>query len=390
MRLRSLAQELRSSSPGALGKGARRHEVCRRRYHCPVPGCPLNRSRRCTRSRVPPSASLCSRSCGCHFPLRRCALGARLIEACGPRHIKQGQPSSCKPTHAASRSHGRQPLTQEAESESADRVCRDGLKAAREAPGARRGDPRCQTILLARVPVSDRASLYDEITDKIIAELEAGRVPWVQPWGTAAAKAPLAMPKNAATDRQYSGVNVLILWGAVIERGFPAKAGSPFARRSRSAAMSARASAAPPSSMPTASCPTTKDARRRDRRRSAGHPVPQALHRLQPGSVRRPARRARRCCAAAAAGPDRAHGRGADQGERHRLSHRRRPRLLCAGRTTMCRSRRRRPISNRSTGTARRCMNCGHASGHRIASEPRPLRILRLQEIRASRSWSPK
>jgi antirestriction protein ArdC len=65
-----------------------------------------------------------------------------------------------------------------------------------------------------------RASLYDEITDKIIAELEAGRVPWVQPWGTAAAKAPLAMAKNASTGRQYSGVNVLILWGAVIEHGF--------------------------------------------------------------------------------------------------------------------------------------------------------------------------
>jgi antirestriction protein ArdC len=45
-------------------------------------------------------------------------------------------------------------------------------------------------------------------------------VPWVQPWGTAAAKAPLAMPKNASTGRQYSGVNVLILWGAVIEHGF--------------------------------------------------------------------------------------------------------------------------------------------------------------------------
>ena len=65
-----------------------------------------------------------------------------------------------------------------------------------------------------------RASLYDEITDKIIADLEAGRVPWVQPWGTAAAKAPLAMPKNASTDRQYSGVNILLLWGAAIERGF--------------------------------------------------------------------------------------------------------------------------------------------------------------------------
>ena len=66
----------------------------------------------------------------------------------------------------------------------------------------------------------DRTSLYHEITDKIIAELEAGRVPWVQPWGTAAAKAPLAMPQNASTQRGYSGINVLILWGAVIERGF--------------------------------------------------------------------------------------------------------------------------------------------------------------------------
>lgn len=66
----------------------------------------------------------------------------------------------------------------------------------------------------------DRATLYDEITDKIIAELEAGRVPWVQPWGTKAAKAPLSMPRNAASARPYSGINVLILWGAVIERGF--------------------------------------------------------------------------------------------------------------------------------------------------------------------------
>jgi antirestriction protein ArdC len=65
-----------------------------------------------------------------------------------------------------------------------------------------------------------RANLYDEITDKIIAELETGRVPWVQPWGTAAAKAKLSMPKNASTDRSYSGINVLLLWGSTIEHGF--------------------------------------------------------------------------------------------------------------------------------------------------------------------------
>src|SRR5580700_9175554 len=74
----------------------------------------------------------------------------------------------------------------------------------------------------------DRTSLYQEITDKIIADLEAGRVPWVQPWGTAAAKVSVSMPKNAATKRRYSGINVLILWSAVIERGFAGQSWSTF------------------------------------------------------------------------------------------------------------------------------------------------------------------
>jgi antirestriction protein ArdC len=69
-------------------------------------------------------------------------------------------------------------------------------------------------------PGAERANLYDEITTRIVAELEAGRLPWVQPWGTAGVSAPLAMPKNASTGRSYSGVNVLILWGAVVARGF--------------------------------------------------------------------------------------------------------------------------------------------------------------------------
>lgn len=65
-----------------------------------------------------------------------------------------------------------------------------------------------------------RSSIYDDITSRIIAELEAGRLPWVQPWGTASAKAPLALPRNAATSRQYSGINILILWGAVVQQGY--------------------------------------------------------------------------------------------------------------------------------------------------------------------------
>jgi antirestriction protein ArdC len=67
---------------------------------------------------------------------------------------------------------------------------------------------------------ADRTNFYDDITNKIIAELEAGRFPWVQPWGTPSAKAQLALPKNASTSRPYSGINVLILWGEVIEKAY--------------------------------------------------------------------------------------------------------------------------------------------------------------------------
>ena len=61
---------------------------------------------------------------------------------------------------------------------------------------------------------ASRGSLYDEVTARIIAELEEGRFPWVQPWSNTAASP--GLPRNATTGRAYSGVNVLILWGAVI------------------------------------------------------------------------------------------------------------------------------------------------------------------------------
>ncbi|TIT00366.1 MAG: DUF1738 domain-containing protein, partial [Mesorhizobium sp.] len=72
--------------------------------------------------------------------------------------------------------------------------------------------------VLAKSGEPPRASLYTEITDRIIADLERGCVPWVKPWGRA--KASLGLPKNAVTGRSYSGINILILWGAVIERGY--------------------------------------------------------------------------------------------------------------------------------------------------------------------------
>lgn len=73
----------------------------------------------------------------------------------------------------------------------------------------------------------ERLSLYDEVTAKIVAQLEEGRCPWVQPWASGAdlrgAGLAPGLPRNALTARTYSGVNILILWGAAMERGFPSQ-----------------------------------------------------------------------------------------------------------------------------------------------------------------------
>jgi antirestriction protein ArdC len=69
------------------------------------------------------------------------------------------------------------------------------------------------------------STLYDQVTARVIAELEAGRFPWVQPWGVPDpdSAAALGLPFNAATGRSYSGINILILWGALFESGYPAQ-----------------------------------------------------------------------------------------------------------------------------------------------------------------------
>ena len=85
---------------------------------------------------------------------------------------------------------------------------RAGGKRSRAARSAVRGD-------------GSRASLYDEVTATIITQLEEGVFPWVRPWSKA--KASLGLPRNAVTKRAYSGINVLILWGAVVEGGYPSQ-----------------------------------------------------------------------------------------------------------------------------------------------------------------------
>ena len=51
---------------------------------------------------------------------------------------------------------------------------------------------------------------YQEVTNRIIAALEAGTPPWRRPWDPDKAGGP-AMPRNAATGQRYRGINVLTL-----------------------------------------------------------------------------------------------------------------------------------------------------------------------------------
>jgi antirestriction protein ArdC len=67
---------------------------------------------------------------------------------------------------------------------------------------------------------NDRTNLYQDITDAIVADLERGCAPWAQPWDFAAAAVPFAIPRNASTQRPYSGINILTLWSAVAKRKF--------------------------------------------------------------------------------------------------------------------------------------------------------------------------
>jgi len=64
---------------------------------------------------------------------------------------------------------------------------------------------------------AQRPGLYQEITDKIISQIEAGIIPWAQPWAGGLA---LSMPVNATTHRCYSGINILLLWDALFQRGY--------------------------------------------------------------------------------------------------------------------------------------------------------------------------
>jgi antirestriction protein ArdC len=65
-----------------------------------------------------------------------------------------------------------------------------------------------------------RVHIYTRITDRIVAELEKGVRPWMQPWHTANAVGRVKRPLRH-NGLPYSGMNVLLLWSEATARGFP-------------------------------------------------------------------------------------------------------------------------------------------------------------------------
>ncbi len=64
-----------------------------------------------------------------------------------------------------------------------------------------------------------RVSLYEEVTARVIAQMQQGHVPWVKKsWQ--GCNIGFDIPRSAATRKPYSSINILILWDAAATRGF--------------------------------------------------------------------------------------------------------------------------------------------------------------------------
>ena len=64
-----------------------------------------------------------------------------------------------------------------------------------------------------------RTDVYARVTDRIIADLEAGVRPWLKPWKAGDAESRIAVPRRY-NGTPYRGINILLLWGAAMAKGY--------------------------------------------------------------------------------------------------------------------------------------------------------------------------
>lgn len=68
---------------------------------------------------------------------------------------------------------------------------------------------------------SSKPDVYTRITNQIIAALEKGTKPWMQPWNAAHAAGAVSRPLRF-NGQPYSGINILSLWASAMGHGFAA------------------------------------------------------------------------------------------------------------------------------------------------------------------------
>ncbi len=67
--------------------------------------------------------------------------------------------------------------------------------------------------------MTEKLDVYSRVTNKIIADLERGNLTWLQPWQAGHKAGSISRPLRAG-GKAYSGVNVLMLWAAAMEKGY--------------------------------------------------------------------------------------------------------------------------------------------------------------------------
>jgi antirestriction protein ArdC len=66
-----------------------------------------------------------------------------------------------------------------------------------------------------------KTDVYERITSRIVAELEQGVRPWLKPWNAEHAAGRITRPLRF-NGQPYQGINVLMLWGESVAKGYAA------------------------------------------------------------------------------------------------------------------------------------------------------------------------
>ena len=66
-----------------------------------------------------------------------------------------------------------------------------------------------------------KTDLYKHVTDQIVSSLEQGVRPWTRPWSAEHAAGRITRPLRA-NGLAYQGINVLVLWGEAVVKGYSA------------------------------------------------------------------------------------------------------------------------------------------------------------------------